>query len=42
MSIPFPWSLETLENQFHALGFAVTIQELDDIFFFLQVWRQAS
>ncbi len=35
------YDLQTIENLLDALGFAVTIQKLDDIFFFLQAWRQA-
>ena len=35
------YDLQTIENLLYALGFGVTIQKLDDIFFFLQAWRQA-
>lgn len=36
------YELQTLENLLDSLGFGVTIQKLDDIFFFLQAWRKAS
>jgi ubiquinone/menaquinone biosynthesis C-methylase UbiE len=36
------YDLETLEHLLDGLGFAVTIQKLDDLFFFLQARRQAS
>ncbi|HEU5440987.1 MAG TPA: class I SAM-dependent methyltransferase [Ktedonobacterales bacterium] len=36
------YDLQTLENLLDTLGFGVTIQKLDDVFFFLQAWRKAS
>lgn len=36
------YELRALESRLDALGFAVTIQKLDDIFFFLQARRTAS
>lgn len=36
------YDLRLLETMLDALGFAVTVQKLDDIFFFLQARRRAS
>lgn len=36
------YDAQTLENLLAALGFAVTIQKLDDIFFFLRAQREAQ
>jgi demethylmenaquinone methyltransferase/2-methoxy-6-polyprenyl-1,4-benzoquinol methylase len=36
------YDLQTIETRLDELGFAVTIQKLDDIFFFLQARRTAS
>jgi hypothetical protein len=36
------YDLQALENVLDSLGFAVVIQKLDDVFFFLQAWRKAS
>ena len=36
------YDLQILENLLDALGFTVTVQKLDDIFFFLQARRKAS
>jgi hypothetical protein len=30
------YDLQSIENRLHTLGFAVTVQKLDNIFFFLQ------
>jgi hypothetical protein len=36
------YDLQILENLLEALDFTVTVQKLDDIFFFLQAQRKAS
>jgi trans-aconitate methyltransferase len=36
------YDLQSIENRLDALGFAVTVHKLDDIFFFLQARRKAS
>ena len=36
------YDLQIIENLLHSLDFTVTIQKLDDIFFFLQACRKAS